>query len=84
MGKFLVINRPTTHQTDRKAVSKCVSHFMKLDAMNQAQVFPIVGIKGYATLVDVSSHEELKSILTGNAMCNIEQYTVITLGDFRD
>lgn len=84
MGKFLVINQPPTHQTRRGAVAKCVSHFMKLDAMDQARVYPIAGLKGYATLVDVEDHEALKLILSGNAMGNIEKYTVIALGDLKD
>jgi hypothetical protein len=84
MAKFLVINRPPTHPTRRGAVSKCVSHFVNLDLSGKARVYPIAGLKGYATLVDVKSHEELKSVLSGNAMGNIEKYTVIALGDVKD
>lgn len=84
MAKFLIINEPPTHQTKRGAVSKCVSHFMRLDVMNQARVYPIAGLKGYATLVDVQNHEELKAVLSGNAMANIENYTVMALGELKD
>ena len=84
MGKFLVINRPPTHQTRRGAVSKCVSHFVNLNMSGKARVYPIAGLKGYATLVDVENHDELKSVLSGNAMGNIEKYTVIALGEMKD
>lgn len=84
MAKFLVINRPPTHQTKRGAVSKCVNHFVNLDLSGKARVHPIAGLKGYATLVDVKNHEELKSVLSGNAMANIERYKVIALGEVKD
>ena len=84
MGKFLIINRPPTHQTRHGAVSKCVSHFVNMDMSGKARVYPIAGLKGYATLVDVNSHEDLKSVLSGNAMGNIEKYTVIALADLQD
>jgi hypothetical protein len=84
MGKFLVINRTPTHQTKRGAVGKCVSHFVNMDTMGKARVYPIAGLKGYATLVDVKDHEELKGVLSGNAMGNIEKYTVIALADLKD
>lgn len=84
MGKFLVINRPPTHQTRRGAVSKCVSHFVNMDMTDKARVYPIAGLKGYATLVDVKDHEDLKSVLSGNAMGNTEKYTVIALADLKD
>ena len=50
----------------------------------KARVYPIAGLKGYATLVDVDDHEELKAVLRGNAMANIEKYTVIALGEVKD
>ena len=84
MGKFLVINRPPTHHTRRGAVAKCVAHFVILDRSGMARVSPIAGLKGYATLVDVKDHEELKFVLSGNAMGNIEKYTVIALGEVKD
>jgi len=90
MSKFLVFNRPPTHHlardgaTARQAAAKCVSHFMKLGVMEHAQVFPIVGLKGYATLVDVKDHAHLKEILGGNPMANEETYTVIALADLKD
>ncbi len=84
MGKFLVINRPPTHQTRRGSVSKCVNHFVDMNMTGKARVYPIAGLKGYATLVDVKSHEELKLVLSGNDMGNIEKYTVIALGELKD
>lgn len=84
MGKFLIINRPPSHNTKRSEVAKCVSHFMRLDLLGKARVYPIAGLKGYATLVDVQNHEDLKTVLSGNAMGNIEKYTVLALGELRD
>lgn len=84
MGKFLVINRPPTHRTRRGAVSMCVNHFINMDQTGKARVYPIAGLKGYATLVDVKNHDDLKLVLSGNAMGNIEKYTVIALGDIKD
>ena len=84
MGKFLVINRPPTHHTKRSAVTNCVSHFVNMDKTGKARVYPIAELKGYATLVDVKDHEELKAVLSGNAMRNIEKYTVIALADIKD
>jgi hypothetical protein len=55
-----------------------------MDTMGKARVYPIAGLKGYATLVDVKDHEELKGVLSGNAMGNIEKYTVIALADLKD
>jgi len=84
MAKFLIINHPPPHATRRALVAGCVSHFVDLDATGRARVQPIVGMKGYATLVDVKSHDELKDILRGNSMGHIEEYRVIALAEFRD
>jgi hypothetical protein len=84
MSKFLVINRPPTHRTRGGAVSMCVNHFFDMDKTGKARVYPIAGLKGYATLVDVKNHDELKLVLSGNAMGNIEKYTVIALGEIKD
>lgn len=90
MAKFLVFNRPPTRHlkrdtvTAKEAAAKCVSYFMKLGVMEYARVFPIVGFRGYATLVDVTDHTHLKQILNGNPMGNEETYTVIALGDLKD
>ena len=84
MAKFLILNHPPPHATRRALVAGCVSHFVDLDATGRARVHPIVGMKGYATLVDVESHEELKEVLRGNSMGHIEEYKVIALAEFRD
>jgi len=84
MSKFLIINQPPPHPTKRGAVSMCVNHFVEMDRSGVARVFPIAGLKGYATLAEVNNHEELKKILSGNAMGNIENYTVIALGDLSE
>jgi hypothetical protein len=55
-----------------------------MDLSGKARVYPIAGLKGYATLVDVTNHEDLKTVLSGNAMGNIEIYTVIALADLKD
>jgi len=62
----------------------CVNHFVNMDKTGRAQIYPIAGLKGYATLVDVKDHDELKTVLSGNAMGNIEKYTVIALADLKD
>lgn len=81
MSKFLVINRPRPHRAKDAPVGQCVGHFINLDMSGKAKVYPIAGLKGYATLVEVDSHEELKDVLMGNSMCNIEEYTVLALGE---
>ena len=47
-------------------------------------MYPIAGLKGYATLVDVDDHEQLAEVVRGNAMSNIEDYSIIALTDLRD
>ena len=84
MAKFLIINRPPPHRTKAAPVGECVNHFVELDRSNRAQVYPIVGYKGYATLVDVDDHEQLREVVRGNAMGHIEEYSIIALTDLRD
>jgi len=84
MAKFLVINRPPPHRTKGAPVDECVNHFVNLDQSNRAQVYPIVGYKGYATLVDVDDHDQLREVVRGNAMGHIEEYSIIALADLRD
>jgi hypothetical protein len=84
MAKFLIINRPPPHRTKAAPVGECVNHFVELDRSNRAQVYPIVGYKGYATLVDVDDHDELRQVVRGNAMGHIEEYTILALADLGD
>ena len=84
MAKFLIINRPPPHRTRDAPVGACVSHFVELGASARATVYPIAGLKGYATLVDVDDHEQLAEVVRGNAMSNIEDYSIIALTDLRD
>ena len=84
MAKFLIINRPPPHRTRDAPVGQCVNHFVSLGESNRAVVYPIAGLKGYATLVDVDDHEELRRVVAGNAMGNIEEYRIIALADLRD
>ena len=45
-------------------------------------MFPVVGLKGYATFFEVSSHEELLKLLQGNPMHTVEEYRIYPLGEF--
>ena len=80
MAKFLVINRPPPHRTKSAPVGACVNHFVDLGASNRATVYPIVGLKGYATLVEVDSHEELREVVRGNAAINLVLSDVMMAG----
>lgn len=84
MSKYLILNHPPSPVPKGSQVSACMNHFYELDRSNKAQVWPVAGQKGYATLVDVDSHEELVAILEGNAMSRIEEYRVIPLARLRD
>ena len=59
-----------------------MEYFSLLEARGKAKIFPIVGLKGYASIFDVASHEELMKLLNGNPMAHIETYTIYALGDF--
>jgi len=82
LAKFLVINQPPSPVPKRSAVSQCVTYFFNLQLEGKARVEPIVGLKGYASLIETDSHEELLDLLKGNPMATIERYTVIPLADF--
>ncbi len=84
MAKFLIINHPKPSPVRRERLSGCVNHFVDLDRAGKARVWPIAGLKGYATLVDVESHEALGEILSGNPMRDIEEYQVIALGELTE
>lgn len=84
MAKFLIINRPPPHRTRDAPVGACVNHFVELGASARAKVYPIAGLKGYATLVDVDNHEQLREVVRGNAMGHIEEYSIMALTDLRD
>ena len=59
-----------------------MDYFTLLDKRGKARVFPVVGLKGYATFYDVMSHEELLTLLQGNPMHSVEDYKVYPLGEF--
>ena len=84
MAKYLVMNAPPAPVPKSARVGGCVNYFLELVARNKASVYPVVGLKGYATFVDVDSHKELMDILRGNPMGHIERYTVLCLGDIDD
>ncbi len=83
MAKFLIINQPPPHPTKRARVGECVNYFNNLNISGRARVFPIVGLKGYATIVDVDSHEALGAILAGNPMGHIEQYRILAIRELK-
>ena len=84
MAKFLIINHPKPAPVRQWRLSGCVSHFFNLNRDGKARVWPIAGLKGYATLVDVDSHEELGKILSDNPMRDIEEYKVIALSELTE
>lgn len=53
-----------------------------MDKTGTARIFPIVGLKGYASFFEVDSHEELLRILQGNPMHPVEEYRIYALSDF--
>ena len=59
-----------------------MEYFALLDKRGKARVFPVVGLKGYATFFDVASHEELLRLLQGNPMHTVEDYKIYALGEF--
>lgn len=84
MSLFLILNRPPPHPTKRAEVSGCVRHFVELADSGRARVFPIAGTKGYATLVDINSHDELADLIAANPMQSIEEYRILALRPLRD
>ena len=59
-----------------------MEYFGLLEARGKAKIYPIVGIKGYCSIFEVASHEELMKLLNGNPMAPIETYTIYPLGEF--
>lgn len=84
MGKFLILNHPPAHPTKRSRVGACVNHFNNLELSGRAKVYPVVGMKGYATFVDAEDHDVVRDILGGNPMGHTEEYTLIALRDLDD
>lgn len=79
MPKYLVINRPPSPIPERANVDGCVTYFQQMGDDPRFEIYPIVGLKGYASLIEVDSHEELMKVLRDNPMGDIEEYTVLPL-----
>jgi muconolactone delta-isomerase len=81
MAKFLVMTHPKEPMTDSgyRRLPKRVEHWAGLRDRG-AEVYSIVGRKGYAIFVDVDSHDELIDILHKNPMVQDEETEVFPLG----
>lgn len=80
MPTYLIINHPPAPIPARADVENCVTYFQRLAEEDpRVEVCPIVGLKGYATLATVESHEELLALLHDNPMGDIEDYRVLPL-----
>ena len=71
--KFLVINHPKVPVPKRAPIEGCVDYFTRFVARKQATVYPMVGPKSYATIIDVASGEELNKVLSDNPMAPNEE-----------
>lgn len=59
-----------------------MEYFALLDQRGKARVYPVVGLKGYASFFEVASHEELLRLLRGNPMHPVENYRIFALSEF--
>lgn len=58
-------------------------YFLQLQRLGLADVYPVVGTKGYLLVVDVHSHAELQDLLRGNPMWPVEDYRVLAVTESR-
>jgi len=81
MARFLVITHPKEPLPDSgyRRLPKRVEYWSRLRERG-AEVYAIVGRKGYAILLDVGSHDELIDILHRNPMVQDEETEVYALG----
>lgn len=81
MARFLVITHPKEPLPDSgyRRLPKRVQYWADLRKRG-AEVYAIVGRKGYAVLLDVDSHDELIDILHKNPMVQDEETEVFALG----
>jgi hypothetical protein len=84
MPKYLIFNQPPAPVPKSADVKGCVNYFLEMQVRGKARIYPVVGMKGYATFVDVANHQELINFLKGNPMGHIERYKVYPLGDIED
>ena len=81
MAKFLILNSPPSPVPKTSRVAGCVNYFLEQVARQKAVVHPVVGTRGYATLLDAGSNEDVLAFLKGNPMAHIERYEVFALAD---
>lgn len=81
MAQFLITTHPKEPLPDSgyKRLPKRVEYWSSLRDRG-AEVYSIVGRKGYAILIDVDSHDELIDILHKNPMVQDEETEVFPLG----
>ena len=79
--KFLVINHPRVPVPKRAPIEGCVDYFTKFVTKRGATVYPMVGPKSYATIIDVQSGEDLDKLLSDNPMAPNEEYWIYPLSE---
>ena len=81
MAHFLIVTHPKEPLPDSgyERLPKRVAYWSALREKG-AEVYSIVGSKGYAIFIDVASHEELIDILHRNPMVQDEETEVLPLG----
>jgi hypothetical protein len=82
MAKFLVITHPKEPISDSAygRLAKRVEYWKQIHDARRAEVYSVVGRKGYAILIDVDSHDELIDILVKSPMGQDEEHDVYALG----
>jgi len=79
--KFLIINHPRVPVPKKAPIEGCVDYFTRFVSRKQAIVYPMVGPKSYATIIEVESGEALDKVLSDNPMAPNEEYWVYPLSD---
>lgn len=81
MARFLILTHPKEPLPDSgyKRLAGRVDYWARLRERG-AEVYSVVGRKGYAVFVDVDSHDELIDILHRNPMVQDEETEVFPLG----
>ena len=81
MARFLIMTHPKEPLSDSayRRLPKRVAYWAGLRERG-AEVYSIVGRKGYAIFIDVNSHDELIDILHKNPMVQDEETEVFPLG----
>lgn len=79
---FLVLTHPKEPLADSaySRLPKRVQYWRQLRDEGRAEVYSIVGRKGYAVLLEVESADELIDILMKNPMGQDEETDVLVLG----